>query len=54
MIDRLGLVYGTADLRYNADLGYVFFELNPEGQYLWTEIEAGLRAIATYMVCDPK
>jgi hypothetical protein len=57
MMDRLGLVYGTADLRYNADLGYVFFELNPEGQYLWTEIEAGLpisRAIATYMVCDPK
>ena len=57
MMDRLGLVNGTADLRYNADLGYVFFELNPEGQYLWTEIEAGLpisRAIATYMVCGPK
>jgi hypothetical protein len=54
MMDRLGLVYGTADLRYNADLGYVYFELNPE--YLWNEIEAGLpigRAIATYMVCDP-
>ena len=42
MMDRLGLVYGAADLRYNADLGY--FELNPEGQYLWTEIEAGLKS----------
>jgi hypothetical protein len=30
----MGLRYGGGD--------YTFFELNPEGQYLWTEIESGL------------
>jgi hypothetical protein len=44
-----GLVYSAIDLRYHAERGYVFFEANPEGQYLWIEREAGLpisRAIA--------
>lgn len=37
-----GLVYSAIDLRYSPELGYVFFESNPEGQYLWIEIEADL------------
>jgi glutathione synthase/RimK-type ligase-like ATP-grasp enzyme len=44
-----GLVYAALDLRYSETDGFTFFELNPEGQYLWNEIEAGLpisRAIA--------
>jgi glutathione synthase/RimK-type ligase-like ATP-grasp enzyme len=37
-----GLVYSAIDMRYSDERGYVFFESNPEGQYLWIEIEAQL------------
>lgn len=43
LVRSFGLIYSAIDLRYSDDRGYVFFESNPEGQYLWTEIEAGLR-----------
>jgi glutathione synthase/RimK-type ligase-like ATP-grasp enzyme len=39
---KLGLSYMAADLRHVPDRGYVFFETNPEGQFLWIEIETGL------------
>jgi hypothetical protein len=42
MVAGFGLVYSAVDMRYSEDLGYVFFESNPEGQYLWVEIEANL------------
>jgi hypothetical protein len=42
MVADFGLVYSAVDMRYSDDLGYVFFESNPEGQYLWLEIEANL------------
>jgi glutathione synthase/RimK-type ligase-like ATP-grasp enzyme len=42
IVHRLGLKYSAIDLRFSANEGYTFFELNPEGQYLWIEIEAGL------------
>jgi hypothetical protein len=42
LVAEFGLVYSAIDLRYSSELGYVFFESNPEGQYLWLEIEAGL------------
>jgi hypothetical protein len=42
MVADFGLVYSAVDMRYSDDLGYVFFESNPEGQYLWLEIEAKL------------
>jgi glutathione synthase/RimK-type ligase-like ATP-grasp enzyme len=48
----LGLVYGAVDLRYDPVGGYTFFEVNPTGQYLWTEIETGLpitRAIMRWL-----
>lgn len=38
----LGLTYCAIDLRQDEDGQFVFLEVNPEGQYLWTEIEAGL------------
>jgi hypothetical protein len=41
LVRTLGLVYSAVDLRYS-DGEYTFFELNPEGQYLWIEIESGL------------
>jgi glutathione synthase/RimK-type ligase-like ATP-grasp enzyme len=39
---RLGLAYMTVDMRFSEIAGYTFFEVNPEGQYLWIEIETGL------------
>ncbi|CCV06699.1 RimK domain protein ATP-grasp (fragment) [Mesorhizobium metallidurans STM 2683] len=42
MVADFGLVYSAVDMRYSDELGYVFFESNPEGQYLWLEIEANL------------
>lgn len=39
---HFGLTYAAIDLRFSERNGFTFFELNPEGQYLWTEIEAGL------------
>ncbi len=56
-VHSFGLVYGTMDLRFSQTRGYTFFELNPEGQYLLTEIEAVLpisRAIASYMAAGIK
>jgi glutathione synthase/RimK-type ligase-like ATP-grasp enzyme len=49
LMNKLGLVYGAIDFRFSESEGYTFFEINPEGQYLWIEIETGLpisRAIA--------
>ena len=34
----LGLVYGAIDLRLTPDGEYVFFEVNPAGQYLFIEL----------------
>lgn len=42
MVRYFDLVYCTVDMRVTPDGGYVFFEINPEGQYLWTEIEADI------------
>jgi hypothetical protein len=43
LVKSFGLVYSAIDMRYSKDLGYVFFESNPEGQYLWIEIETDLQ-----------
>jgi glutathione synthase/RimK-type ligase-like ATP-grasp enzyme len=37
----LGLNYAAIDMRSSRGLGYTFFELNPEGQYLWIERHTG-------------
>lgn len=41
-VQSFGLIYSAIDLRYSKKRGYVFFESNPGGQYLWIEIETGL------------
>jgi glutathione synthase/RimK-type ligase-like ATP-grasp enzyme len=49
LMDRLGLEYGTIDMKRNADGEYVFLEVNPQGQYLYVEIKTGMpitRAVA--------
>jgi glutathione synthase/RimK-type ligase-like ATP-grasp enzyme len=57
LVSDLGLIYSAIDLRYSNDDGYTFFELNPEGQFLYIEIETGLpisRAIAVALLKNQK
>ncbi len=35
--ERLGLVYGAADLRLTPEGEYVFLEINPQGSFLFVE-----------------
>jgi hypothetical protein len=42
LVERLGLRYGAIDMVLTPDGRYVFIEINPNGQYLWIEEEAGL------------
>ncbi len=42
LVGRLGLQTGAIDLRLDRDGRYVFFEVNPSGQFLFLEIDAGL------------
>jgi glutathione synthase/RimK-type ligase-like ATP-grasp enzyme len=39
---NLGLIYGAIDLRLCSDGRYVFFEINPGGQFLFVEVWTGL------------
>ena len=41
LMNRLGLVYGAIDLRLTPDGRYVFFEINPAGQFLYIEKATG-------------
>lgn len=42
LMRRLGLEYGAIDLRLTPEGEYVFFEVNPAGQFLFVEHAAGL------------
>lgn len=42
LMKRLGLVYSAMDFAFSKSGEYVFFELNPGGQYLWIEQALGL------------
>lgn len=42
LMRRLGLEYGAIDLRLRPDGEYVFFEVNPAGQFLFVEHACGL------------
>jgi hypothetical protein len=55
LMDELGLVFGTIDLKV-ADNGELFFlEINPQGQFLYIEIRTGLpisKALADFLAYD--
>ena len=40
-VRRLGLDYGSIDMRRTLEGRYVFFEINPSGQFLFIEIDTG-------------
>jgi hypothetical protein len=42
MVRGLGLRFCSADLVLTPDSRHVFLDLNPNGQWLWLELEAGL------------
>jgi glutathione synthase/RimK-type ligase-like ATP-grasp enzyme len=53
LMRRLGLEYGAIDLRLTPEGEYVFLEVNPAGQFLWVEMETGLKitdALAAHLV----
>ncbi len=37
LVSNLGLVFGAIDMALKADGTYVFFEINPNGEWLWLE-----------------
>ena len=60
-MERLGLIYGALDFCLTKNGDYIFFEVNPAGQYLWVEIETQLpisaaiaRWLSTGHSLDPK
>lgn len=42
LMDELGLVFGTIDLKLADNGEHVFLEINPQGQFLYIEIRTGL------------
>ncbi|HKT48554.1 MAG TPA: hypothetical protein VJP87_13600 [Candidatus Acidoferrales bacterium] len=52
LMDKLGLVFGTIDLKVTKDGEYVFLEVNPQGQFLYIEMRTGLaisQALADFL-----
>jgi glutathione synthase/RimK-type ligase-like ATP-grasp enzyme len=47
LFKRLGLVFGTVDLKERSDGTPVFLEINPQGQFLYIQIVTGLPIIET-------
>ena len=41
LVDRLGLEFGAIDLALTAPGEYIFFEINPNGEWLWLEYQLG-------------
>lgn len=42
LVHQLGLKFGAIDLAFTKDGQYVFFEINPNGQWVWIEIDTQL------------
>lgn len=56
LMRRLGLEYGAIDLRLTPDGDYVFFEVNPAGQFLFVEHACQLpisAALASHLIKGP-
>ena len=52
LVSHLGLNFGALDLALKPDGTYVFFEINPNGEWLWLEDQLGFplsERIATWL-----
>jgi glutathione synthase/RimK-type ligase-like ATP-grasp enzyme len=55
LMDELGLVFGTIDLKLANNGEHVFLEVNPQGQFLYIEILTGLpisNALAEFLASE--
>lgn len=55
LMEELGLLFGTVDMKINENGEHVFFEVNPQGQFLYVEILTGLRisqGVAEFLASD--
>jgi hypothetical protein len=55
LMDALGLVFGTIDLKLTDSGEHVFLEINPQGQFLYIEILTGLpisEAVADFLALE--
>ena len=55
LMEDLGLVFGTVDLKIADNGEHVFLEVNPQGQFLYMEILTGLpisKALVDFLVCE--
>jgi glutathione synthase/RimK-type ligase-like ATP-grasp enzyme len=43
LVHALGLNFGCIDLIVRPDGEYIFLECNPNGQWLWVELETGMK-----------
>ena len=54
LVTRLGLEFGAIDLALTVDGQYVFFEINPNGEWLWLQYQLGFpiaEKIARWLAC---
>lgn len=55
LMDDLGLMFGTVDLKLADNGEHVFLEVNPQGQFLYIEILTGLpisKALVDFLACE--
>lgn len=53
-LEKTGLNFGCFDFIHDADGKYAFLECNPNGQWMWMEVELGIPisdSIARYLAC---
>lgn len=53
LVNRLGLNFGAIDLIQDKDDNIIFIEINPNGQWVWIEIDTGLeisKSIINYLM----
>jgi hypothetical protein len=47
LMDSFGLNFASLDMIVTPEGDFVFLELNPNGQWLWLELELGLPLVAS-------
>lgn len=48
LLEKMGLVFGCIDLAERPDGGFVFFEINPNGQWYWVEYATKLPLVDSF------
>lgn len=54
IVNKFGLQFGAIDLIKDKNGNFIFLEINPNGQWVWIEMDTGLKisdAIINYLTC---